>query len=76
MKKLQYSIGLFALFLSASCKDDNQQKEYGNIVRIKTYMYDSCEYVVTNEYLNGASIAHKGNCIYCAKRNKLKSYKN
>lgn len=67
---------LFVLILGlviASCdttvktSEDSTQFWRGNSIEV--IVYDSCEYVL---FSNGQSSwgAHKGNCKYCAERNK------
>jgi len=46
-------------------KKFNHHGEY----EIKEFEYDGCQYIVIG-YGNNMTITHKGNCKYCAARNK------
>ncbi len=72
---------LSLIFLFTSCVNpseidineykNREQPKITNIIgRFEIYEIDSCEYVVSNIGFNSAVITHKGNCKFCANRNK------
>lgn len=58
---------ILAVLLLTSCKDYAPVK--GQVNEFSIIEVDSCEYLyVTGAYKSG--LAHKGNCRYCAERNR------
>lgn len=46
----------------------NVRSENGSVYVTTTI--DSCEYIISGSLVNHGNITHKGNCRYCAERNK------
>jgi hypothetical protein len=56
-------------FSVSSCSNDRIVKNDANY---KVVIVDSCEYIIYYSYNYGIfGIAHKGNCKFCAERNRL-----
>jgi hypothetical protein len=84
MKKI-YCIAILLLFSCKghnSVESDNKQRvdsivtlgkfPYRSVDEFSIIIIDSCEYIIYNAKANdGGAFAHKGNCKYCVKRNKM-----
>jgi len=75
---MRYLILLFAVSIF-SCSQENkvyEKVESGEtnfklgIREFEIYIIDSCEYIGSEMYGNGALLTHKGNCKFCIQRNK------
>lgn len=67
-------IGLLLYGISKQSPEESErfnqrQLELEYIGHIRVVEYDGCEYIFYNRSYQG-SVAHKGNCKYCADRNK------
>ena len=65
MKKL---LLLALAMIMVGCEEKNEDREYATCERGYTYevlVIDSCEY-----FRSAYILAHKGNCRFCAERNK------
>ncbi len=69
MNKFAYV--LFASIILCGCEKDGEVISTLNSRDIKTYVIDECEYVGSVVGNNGDFLAHKGNCKFCAERNKI-----
>ncbi len=56
---------IIAVLLLMSC---NVREENGSFYVTTTI--DSCEYIISGSLFNNGNITHKGNCRYCAERNR------
>ena len=56
---------ILAVLLLMSC---NVREENGSVYVTTTI--DSCEYIISGSLFNDGNITHKGNCRYCAERNR------
>ena len=65
---LVYMITIIIIFLLASCEEKEKNKE-NYVDGFHVVVVDSCEYI-TRSFSNGCIMAHKGNCRFCAERNK------
>lgn len=62
---------VFSMFVFSGCENtvtttNLDEKYFGS--RISVMVIDSCEYVFINS--DTRSLTHKGNCKFCAERNK------
>jgi hypothetical protein len=49
-----------------------ENSTYRSVDEFSIIIIDSCEYIIYNAKANdGGAFAHKGNCKYCVKRNKM-----
>jgi hypothetical protein len=76
MRKLIFLLALFAL---TSCDDHqgmgavNETNTAGFEADYRVVVIDSCEYIIYDihkAYVGYGYMAHKGNCKFCAERNK------
>lgn len=58
---------ILAVLLLTSCGEEHQSKKIVDGYEI--IVVDSCEYLIRH-YDHGGVMAHKGNCRYCAERNR------
>lgn len=79
MKKLSFWLTIIVVcaiaILAASCTNESNQI-LNNLDQNKTFNYkvvviDSCEYIMYRSY-GYLEVTHKGNCKFCAERNKVK----
>jgi hypothetical protein len=68
MNKFAYV--LLASIIICGCEKDGEVISTINSRYIKTYIIDECEYVGSVVGGNRDFLAHKGNCKFCAERNK------
>ena len=68
MNKFAYV--LLASIILCGCEKDGEVISTLNSRDIKTYVIDECEYVGSVVGNSGDFLAHKGNCKFCAERNK------
>ena len=68
MNKFAYV--LFASIILCGCEKDGEVISTVNNRNIKTYVIDECEYVGSVVGEGGDILTHKGNCKFCAERNK------
>lgn len=71
MKKILLFITFISIFVFSSCftTNDSNYDTKPDIAGMKTVVIDSCEYIQFRTY-GAKEIAHKGNCKYCAERQK------
>jgi hypothetical protein len=63
----------YALMLSITlcgCENEGKTISTVNFREIKTYIIDSCEYIGDVRGGSRDFLTHKGNCKFCAERNK------
>ena len=83
MKKLLLSLIFLPFLFSCSEKEEMTPQQIAhekNLQGFSVIVVDSCEYIIKREvmYYNSAHpsgfgyMAHKGNCRFCAERNKNK----
>ena len=65
---LVYMITIIIIFLLASCEKKEKNKE-NYVDGFRVVVVDSCEYII-RPYYRGGIMAHKGNCRFCAERNR------
>lgn len=58
---------ILAVLLLMSCEEEHQPKKIVDGYEI--IVVDSCEYLIL-PYYKGGVMSHKGNCRFCAERNK------
>lgn len=68
MNKFAYV--LLASVILCGCEKDGEVISTVNNRDIKTYTIDECEYIGSVVGGNRDFLAHKGNCKFCAERNK------
>lgn len=68
MNKFAYV--LFATIILCGCEKDGKVISTLNSIDIKTYVIDECEYIGSVTGGNRDILTHKGNCKFCAERNK------
>lgn len=59
---------ILTILLLSSCEEKEKNKE-NYVDGFRVVVVDSCEYI-TRSFSNGCIMAHKGNCRYCAERNR------
>jgi hypothetical protein len=69
MNKFAYV--LLASIILCGCEKDGEVISTINSRYIKTYIIDECEYIGDVRGNGGDFITHKGNCKFCAERNKI-----
>lgn len=74
MKKIKTITAIILVLLLISfcgCQSESgrRKKETNETNGYKTVVIDSCEYITTYIY-RGEALCHKGNCKFCAERNK------
>ena len=69
MNKFAYVLLLSSITIFG-CEQDGEVLSTINTKTIKTYVIDECEYVGSVVGGNRDFLAHKGNCKFCAERNK------
>jgi hypothetical protein len=68
MKKL--GCALIASIILCGCEKEGKTISTVNETLIKTYVIDECEYIGDVRGNSRDFLAHKGNCKFCAERNK------
>lgn len=69
MIKTLYCIVLIYLLSSCETPSDNIDTNYGFTTSI--YIIDSCEYIGDTNGFRTLYLTHKGNCKFCAMRNRI-----
>ena len=69
MNKFAYVLLLSSITIFG-CEKDGEVLSNVNGRYIKTYVVDECEYIGSVVGGNRDFLAHKGNCKFCAERNK------
>ena len=60
---------ILAVLLLMSCESESKGQPAGNVDGYEIIVVDSCEYLIL-PYYRGGVMGHKGNCRYCAERNR------
>lgn len=60
---------ILAALLLMSCESESKGQPAGNVDGYEIIVVDSCEYLIL-PYYRGGVMGHKGNCRFCAERNK------
>lgn len=63
---------LIASAILFGCEKDGSTLSTVNGFKIKTYTIDNCEYIGDVRGNDGDYLTHKGNCKFCAERNRKK----
>ena len=69
MNKFAYV--LLTSIILCGCEKDGEVISTINSIGIKNYTIDNCEYIGVVRGTGGDFITHKGNCKFCAERNKI-----
>lgn len=71
VKNKYFFYALLATVIFFGCGNGENSINNGK-TKYKIVVIDSCEYIEYNGYQRGYLFSHKGNCKYCAERNRRK----
>lgn len=60
-------ITVLLLHLPGNCSRTSSDSDNTGLTRVKTIVYEQCEYVVL-EKEDRFAVVHKGNCVFCTRR--------